>query len=164
MRRVRKTNRSNKVIIKKYFFIAMLPVKTDVPQGLSRLCPGARRSFFCRMKCKISAQIKEESDSTSSSHRRKNKLNSDKKYSVIQCTGYLKSWAPAKIGLEEQETESDSDSCNLSCLVAVGRIPPNVLSPNVNPPANNYPNIRSIQFMSRHAMDGKFLFVDQRYH
>lgn len=140
----------------------MLPVKTDVPQGLSRLCPGARRSFFCRMKCKVSAQIKEESDSTSSCHRRKKQLNSDKKYSVIQCTGYLKSWAPAKIGLEEQETDGDGDSCNLSCLVAVGRIPPNVLAPNVNPPVNNYPNLRSIQFISRHAMDGKFLFVDQR--
>ncbi|XP_055378437.1 protein cycle [Condylostylus longicornis] len=143
----------------------MLPVKTDLPQGLSRLCPGARRSFFCRMKCKNSAQmVKEETETSNSSHshRRKSKMNSDKKYCVIQCTGYLKSWAPAKIGLEEQENDTDGDSCNLSCLVAVGRIPPNVFQPNVNPPCNYYPNLRQIQFISRHAMDGKFLFVDQR--
>ncbi|XP_055602290.1 basic helix-loop-helix ARNT-like protein 1 [Uranotaenia lowii] len=174
----------------------MLPVKTDVPQGVTRLCPGARRSFFCRMKCKTSIQVKEEADTTnmpSSCHRRKNKVNSDKKYSVIQCTGYLKSWAPAKIGLEEHETDGEGESCNLSCLVAVGRVQPSLFhnqhSPNLNNQRpsenapnnsgsggttggangvtktmqrNNIPNLRNVQFISRHAMDGKFLFVDQR--
>lgn len=139
----------------------MLPVKTDMPQGVSRLCPGARRSFFCRMKCKNSTQVKEEGDVTPGGHRRKKQIPSDKKYSVIQCTGYLKSWAPAKIGLEEQEGDNDGDPCNLSCLVAVGRIPPNIFTANQSTTASN-PILRSIQFISRHAMDGKFLFVDQR--
>lgn len=165
-------------IILNNFFSAMLPVKTDIPQGASRLFPGARRSFFCRMKYKVSAQIKEENDGnvsgnisassscagggSSSAHRRKKQISSDKKYSVIQCTGYLKSWAPAKIGLAEQEGDTEGDSCNLSCLVAVGRIPPNVFTTNMSTPVNN-PIFRSIEFISRHAMDGKFLFVDQRW-
>ncbi|XP_058838133.1 basic helix-loop-helix ARNT-like protein 1 isoform X2 [Topomyia yanbarensis] len=177
----------------------MLPVKTDVLQGVSRLCPGARRSFFCRMKCKTSVQVKEETEANSSSpscHRRKSKVNSDKKYSVIQCTGYLKSWAPAKIGLEEHEADGEGDTCNLSCLVAVGRVQPSLFqhqqrsgsaSLNNQRPTdsgangsngtaggptgtnggksycrNNIPNLRNEQFISRHAMDGKFLFVDQR--
>lgn len=163
----------------------MLPVRTDVPQGGSRLCPGARRSFFCRMKCKASVQVKEEVDNSVSSnssnyHRRKNKNNSgtygffsskflnftkncfsDKKYVVIQCTGYLKSWA--KNGLEEHQenTENDTDSYNLSCLVAIGRIQPNIYQQHLNSPSQN-PCLRNIQFLSRHAIDGNFLFVDQR--
>ncbi|CAG9770479.1 unnamed protein product [Ceutorhynchus assimilis] len=137
----------------------MLPVKTDVPQGASRLCPGARRSFFCRMKCRMASQIKEEADTTTGCHRRKTKLNSDKKFNVIQCTGYLKSWAPAKIGLEEHE-EADSDSCNLSCLVAIGRILPHISTLALSSHGNN--KVRPIQFVSRHALDGKFIFVDQR--
>ncbi|EAL39880.3 AGAP005655-PA [Anopheles gambiae str. PEST] len=152
----------------------MLPVKTDVPQGVTRLCPGARRSFFCRMKCKANVQVKEEADQPNSvssvnnvCHRRKKQVNSDKKYSVIQCTGYLKSWAPAKIGLEENETDGEGDSCNLSCLVAVGRVQPNLsqscsLSNGKQLNRNTIPNLRNVQFISRHAMDGKFLFVDQR--
>lgn len=167
----------------------MLPVKhSDVPQGATRLCPGARRSFFCRMKCKSSVQVKEEHDPvTSGCHRRNKKQQPDKKFSVIQCTGYLKSWAPAKIGLEpEQESEAEGD-CNLSlsCLVAVGRLvdfnngffKPNIQKVNANGSnninsssgSNNNSNnnippdaLRNIQFTSRHAMDGKFLFVDQR--
>ncbi|XP_066991852.1 protein cycle isoform X1 [Anabrus simplex] len=141
----------------------MLPVKTDVPQGVSRLCPGARRSFFCRMKCKVPVQVKEETDTTTGCHRRKKQQNLDRKYCVIQCTGYLKSWAPAKIGLEEQEGEGDGEACNLSCLVAVGRVQPQII-PAFQPAMSTTrrPNLRTIQFISRHAMDGKFLFVDQR--
>lgn len=115
----------------------------------------------------------------------------DKKYSVIQCTGYLKSWAPAKIGLEEHETDGEGESCNLSCLVAVGRVQPSLFQSQISGNGNltnrrptvdgssgnnastgtngckgfnrnNIPNLRNVQFISRHAMDGKFLFVDQR--
>ncbi|CAL7935892.1 unnamed protein product [Xylocopa violacea] len=141
----------------------MLPVKTDVPQGVSRLCPGARRSFFCRMKRKVEGvrcgelQVKEEADTTSGYHRRKKQQNVDWKYCVIQCTGYLKSWAPAKMDLEEQEGDGDGEACNLSCLVAVGRLQSTI--PTSLP---KKPRLRPIKFVSRHAMDGKFLFVDQR--
>lgn len=89
--------------------------------------------------------------------KKKKKQTPDWKYCVIQCTGYLKSWAPAKIGLEEQETEADEEACNLSCLVAVGRIQPPLVAPTSTPR-----RLRSIEFVSRHANDGKFLFVDQR--
>ncbi|XP_070510756.1 basic helix-loop-helix ARNT-like protein 1 isoform X2 [Cardiocondyla obscurior] len=143
----------------------MLPVKTDVPQGVSRLCPGARRSFFCRMKRKVDGircsemQVKEETDTAVGCHRRKKQQNVDWKYCVIQCTGYLKSWAPAKIGVEEQEGEADGEACNLSCLVAVGRIQTAISTVTLS---SRKPHSRPIQFVSRHAMDGKFLFVDQR--
>ncbi|XP_051162665.1 aryl hydrocarbon receptor nuclear translocator-like protein 1 isoform X3 [Leptopilina boulardi] len=143
----------------------MLPVKTDVPQGVSRLCPGARRSFLCRMKRKVEvnsrddSQIKEETHTNTGCQRRKKQQNLDWKYCVIQCTGYLKSWAPTKIGFEEQEGEGDGEACNLSCLVAVGRIQTALSIPSS---MSSRPRLRTIEFVSRHAMDGKFIFVDQR--
>jgi hypothetical protein len=79
----------------------------------------ANRSFFCRMKCKTAIQIKEENETTSMTSRKSKKQQNEKKYCVIQCTGYLKSWAPTKNGVDEQESEAEGE-CNLSlsCLVA----------------------------------------------
>lgn len=157
----------------------MLPVKhSDMPQS-TRLCPGARRSFFCRMKCKNSVQVKEEHDSSNvtGTNRRNKKQMTDKKFCVVQCTGYLKSWAPEKLTVEEQDSESEGSyslSANFQSLVAVGRLvdfnngffKPNNQKSNstVSSSSNTQPDpvMRNIQFTSRHAMDGKFLFVDQR--
>nr|XP_018917515.1 PREDICTED: protein cycle isoform X1 [Bemisia tabaci]XP_018917517.1 PREDICTED: protein cycle isoform X1 [Bemisia tabaci]XP_018917518.1 PREDICTED: protein cycle isoform X1 [Bemisia tabaci]XP_018917519.1 PREDICTED: protein cycle isoform X1 [Bemisia tabaci] len=137
----------------------MLPVRNDAPQEGTRLCPGSRRSFICRMKCKLNSVVKEEVESNSSCHRRKKQQFSDKRYSVIQCTGYLKSWAPAKVGLEEQESDAEAETCNLSCLVAIGRSLPQLYKSSSHQLRHN---TQPIQFISRHAIDGKFLFVDQR--
>lgn len=78
---------------------------------------------------------------------------------MIQCTGYLKSWAPAKARPEEQEGETENDACNLSCLVAVGRVQP----PLPIPLASRGIRLQATMFVSRHAVDGEFLYVDQKY-
>lgn len=95
----------------------------------------------------------------------------DKRYSVIQCTGYLKPWVQMNDcddlsgkSLEQGDnndgmvTDSESANNNIFCLVAVGRIINNsssssLLSDIVKPPC----------FTSKHTIDGKFLSVDQRY-
>lgn len=58
----------------------------------------------------------------------------------------------------------EDDAGSLSCLVAVGRAL-NDLSPVLNQqvPTPPTPPARRLQYISRHATDGKFLFVDQRY-
>ncbi|CAM9727105.1 unnamed protein product [Lampetra fluviatilis] len=129
-----------------------LPVKTDVMARPSRLCSGARRAFFCRMKSNQPALVKsEEKDFSSSCSKKK---NDRKNFCTIHCTGYLKSWPPTKMGLEE-EGESSDEGCNLSCLVAIGRLHPHHHQ-------QNHIRVRPAEFVSRHAVDGKFTFVDQR--
>ncbi|MPC28023.1 Aryl hydrocarbon receptor nuclear translocator-like protein 1 [Portunus trituberculatus] len=172
----------------------LLPVKTDVPQGLTKLCPGSRRAFFCRMRCKSAPVLKEEADSSTGCPKKKSKSQSsvdvcgkvslppqratlrlvmhtlspavcfpDKKYSVIHFTGYLKSWAPTKDPLEE-DSGSDSESCNLSCLVAVGRVHQPLLASGAQEAARFGRTVppQSIDFISKHTSDGKFVFIDQR--
>ena len=115
-----------------------------------------------------SQQVKEESDtssSTRSSGKRKSKLSVDHKYRVIQCTGYLKSWTQIK---EDDVSsgggsESEDQITNLYCLVAIGKVPANVLESNQPASLDNNPNIRHVVFISRHSVDGKFLFIEQRY-
>lgn len=65
--------------------------------------------------------------------------------------------------MSEADGGEESDACNLSCLVAVGRALTD-LAPQPTPPpvAAVGPITRHLQYVSRHATDGKYLFVDQR--
>ncbi|KAI4891412.1 hypothetical protein NFI96_006982 [Prochilodus magdalenae] len=131
-----------------------LPVKTDITPGPSRLCSGARRSFFCRMKCNRPLVKMEDKDFPSTCSKKK----ADRKsFCTIHSTGYLKSWPPTKMGLDE-DSEPDNEGCNLSCLVAIGRLHPHI----VPQPMNGDIRVKPTEYVSRHAIDGKFVFVDQR--
>ncbi|CAG4984564.1 unnamed protein product [Parnassius apollo] len=157
----------------------MLPVKADVIAGTSRLCPGARRSFFCRIKCRPIANspaatsttasaphpaavpVKEETDDDTKMRKKQN----EKKYCVVQCTGYLKSWAPMEMkeGGAVTGEAVEEEASSLSCLVAVGRAVTDLTPILIQPvPTPAQPPSRRIQYISRHATDGKFLFVHQR--
>ncbi|XP_051884951.1 aryl hydrocarbon receptor nuclear translocator-like protein 1 isoform X4 [Pristis pectinata] len=131
-----------------------LPVKTDITPGPTRLCSGARRSFFCRMKCNRPSVKVEDKDFSSNCSKKK----ADRKsFCTIHSSGYLKSWPPTKIGLDE-DNEADNEGCNLSCLVAIGRLHPHI----VPQPVSGEIRVKSTEYVSRHAIDGKFVFVDQR--
>ncbi|XP_063372679.1 protein cycle isoform X3 [Cydia amplana] len=137
----------------------MLPVKADLVAGASRLCPGARRSFLCRIKCKLDSEapqqpalVKEEADPT----KIRKKVN-EKKFCVVQCTGYLKLAAPVEVCVGG-EAGDDGDG-SMSCLVAIARALPD---PAPAATRTTAPPTRRLQFVSRHAPDGKFVFVDQR--
>ncbi|XP_030650220.1 basic helix-loop-helix ARNT like 1b [Chanos chanos] len=131
-----------------------LPVKTDITPGPSRLCSGARRSFFCRMKCNRPLVKMEDKDIPSTCSKKK----ADRKsFCTIHSTGYLKSWPPTKMGLDE-DNEPDNEGCNLSCLVAIGRLHPHI----VPQPMSGDIRVKPTEYVSRHAIDGKFVFVDQR--
>ncbi|XP_034071506.1 aryl hydrocarbon receptor nuclear translocator-like protein 2 isoform X1 [Gymnodraco acuticeps] len=134
-----------------------LPVQADLPVGAARLCTGARRSFFCRMKInKICVKVEEKEFQASTSKKKESQ-----KYCTVHCTGYMRSWPTTQLGAEgegEGEGEADKqDSSHFSCLVAVGRV-----HSHSSPQVNGEVRIKPTEFITRYAMDGKFTFVDQR--
>ncbi|KAI4470951.1 circadian protein clock [Holotrichia oblita] len=118
------------------------------------------QSVFDILHPKDVAKVKEQLSSPDMNPRERLIDAKNKKYNVIHCTGYLKSWPPGKVGLEEQESDRDAESCTLPCLVAFGRILPHIST--IATAAQNYSVAKTIEFTSRHSLDGKFLFVDQR--
>ncbi|MEE6477478.1 hypothetical protein FKM82_011528 [Ascaphus truei] len=127
-----------------------LQVHTDFHAGSSRLHGGSRRSFFCRMKSGH-VPIKEERDILPNSEKKDHRM-----YCTIHCTGYLRSWLPSEVGMTE-DCDTKEESTNFSCLVAIGR-----LHPYITPQSSAQIKVKPAEFVTRYAMDGKFVYVDQR--
>ncbi|XP_054475624.1 aryl hydrocarbon receptor nuclear translocator-like protein 2 isoform X2 [Anoplopoma fimbria] len=130
-----------------------LQVQADLPVGAVRLCSGARRSFFCRMKYnKISVKVEEKEFQASTSKKKESQ-----KYCTVHCTGYMRSWPTSNFGAEGEGEADKQDSSHFSCLVAMGRV-----HSHSSPQVNGEVRIKPTEFFTRFAMDGKFTFVDQR--
>lgn len=133
-------------------------VKKESHQSAMRLCIGSRRGFICRLKLGH-----QQADAMSPSHlhrlRQRNSLGPSSdghQYAVVHCTGYTKNWPSSSSGMDRIDVDdAHGGSC---CLVAIGRL--QVIS---SPNSCDLNNANSqIEFMSRHNMDGKFTFLDQR--
>lgn len=57
----------------------------------------------------------------------------------------------------EEESDVEKDSTNFNCLVAIGRLYSYIL-----PQKSGEINVKATEFVTRFAMDGKFIYVDQR--
>ncbi|MEQ2299771.1 hypothetical protein AMECASPLE_018416 [Ameca splendens] len=130
-----------------------LQVQADLPIGASRLCSGARRSFFCRMKYnKMPVKVEEKESQANASKKKESQ-----KYCTVHCTGYMRSWPTSQMGAEGEGEADKQDSSYFSCLVAVGRV-----HSHSAPQVNGEVRVKPTEFVTRYAMDGKFTFVDQR--
>ncbi|XP_070541881.1 aryl hydrocarbon receptor nuclear translocator 2-like isoform X2 [Ptychodera flava] len=138
-------------------------VKKEGHQTSMRLCMGSRRGFIIRMKIG-NAQIDPMAYGRYQHMRNiRNGLGPSKDgehYAVVHCTGYIKNWPPASgIAAGRDQTEGEEGhSTNHYCLVAIGRLQV-TSSPNC---ADLGGSGTPTEFISRHSMDGKFTFVDQR--
>lgn len=133
-------------------------VKKEGHQSSMRLCMGSRRGFICRMKV---GDLSPESMAIGHLNRLKQRnslgpTRDGQNYAVVHCTGYIKNWPPTGVQLERQtEEEMHSSHC---CLVAIGRLQV-TSTPNTSDLSGSS---STAEFISRHSIDGKFTFVDQR--
>lgn len=132
-------------------------VKKEGHQSSMRLCMGSRRGFICRMRI---GPLTPESMALGHLNRlrRKNSLGPSPdghQYAVMHCTGYIKNWPPTGVTIDRgQDDDLHNTHC---CLVAIARLQI-TSSTTANDLNSNNPN----EFISRHAMCGKFTFLDQR--
>ncbi|XP_017769795.1 PREDICTED: aryl hydrocarbon receptor nuclear translocator homolog isoform X2 [Nicrophorus vespilloides] len=133
-------------------------VKKEGHQSSMRMCMGSRRGFICRMKV---GNIAAENMAVGHLNRLKQRNSlgpgrDGQNYAVVHCTGYIKNWPPTGVQLDRQsEDDLHSSHC---CLVAIGRLQV-TSTPNTNELSGSN---STAEFISRHSMDGKFSFVDQR--
>ncbi|XP_063238983.1 aryl hydrocarbon receptor nuclear translocator homolog isoform X4 [Bacillus rossius redtenbacheri] len=133
-------------------------VKKEGHQSSMRLCMGSRRGFICRMKVGNIA-----ADNMAVGHlnrlKQRNSLGPSRdgqNYAVVHCTGYIKNWPPT--GVQMDRGADDDGHSSHCCLVAIGRLQV-TSTPNTSDMGGSNSNA---EFISRHSMEGKFTFVDQR--
>lgn len=134
-------------------------VKKEGHQSSMRLCMGSRRGFICRMKI---GNVQPDTISPSHIHRmrQRNSLGhatDGNSYAVVHCTGYIKNWPPSGVQMDRMDSD-DGHGGSHCCLVAIGRLQV-TSTPNTSDLMGSNSNS---EFISRHSMDGKFTFVDQR--
>lgn len=119
---------------------------------------GSRRGFICRMRV---------GNVTSDSHlnrlKQRNSLGPSPgdgvNYAVVHCTGYIKNWPPTDLFPgNHMDRQADDNIHAHCCLVAIGRLQVTSTANSSDLNGSNNP----MEFISRHAIDGKFTFVDQR--
>lgn len=136
-------------------------VKKEGHQSSMRLSMGARRGFICRMRV---GNVNPESMVAGHLNRLKqrNSLGPSRdgqNFAVVHCTGYIKNWPPTDMfpGVHMDRSGDDDVHSSHCCLVAIGRLQVTSTASSDLTNSNN-----QSEFISRHAMDGKFTFVDQR--
>nr|AHW98219.1 CYC [Ceratosolen solmsi marchali] len=157
-------------------------VKREGHQSSVRLCMGSRRGFICRMKVG-NLQTSGDMAAAHGLHRMKQRnslgppARDGQSYAVVHCTGYIKNWPPTgdfvsscvatgggmsdRVGGVQggpNDGVVNDDVSTHYCLVAIGRLQV-TSTPNTNDLAGSSSNN---EFISRHSIEGKFTFVDQR--
>ena len=64
--------------------------------------------------------------------------------------------------MDLREQDDSEENCNLSCLVAVGQIKTPFDPKSVDLDACNV-DVRPVEYISRHSVDGKFTYIDQAW-
>ncbi|XP_033095971.1 protein cycle-like [Anneissia japonica] len=142
-------------------------VRSEALPSPPQLSSGARRSFFCRMRKVNEQTVKSEAPTPQNSKKRVKHSQERKNYVTVHCTGYLKSWPSSKVE-NFKDNEMDNGNCNLTCLVAIGRLQPILGNQKSNSKDiavdNNECSIQVVplEYVSRLAADGKLTFADQR--
>ncbi|XP_039310047.1 aryl hydrocarbon receptor nuclear translocator homolog isoform X3 [Solenopsis invicta] len=147
-------------------------------QSSMRLCMGSRRGFICRMKVG-NLQTTGDMAAAHGLHRMKQRnslgppARDGQNYAVVHCTGYIKNWPPTgdfvtpcvpgvglgdRSGVQTGPDGVDENASTHCCLVAIGRLQV-TSTPNNSDLAGSNSNS---EFISRHSVEGKFTFVDQR--
>ncbi|XP_006140331.1 aryl hydrocarbon receptor nuclear translocator-like protein 2 isoform X4 [Tupaia chinensis] len=114
------------------------------------------QSLFDFLHPKDVAKVKEQLSSDISPREKLIDTKNHRKFCTVHCTGYLRSWPPNVVGMEE-ERDSKKDNGNFTCLVAIGR-----LHPSVVPRKSGEIKVKPTEFITRFAVNGKFVYVDQR--
>ncbi|CAG9796625.1 unnamed protein product [Diatraea saccharalis] len=133
-------------------------VKKEGHQSSMRQVMGSRRGFICRMRV---------GGSSEGAHlgrlRARNSLgpsHDGHNYAVVHCTGYIKNWPPTDLfpGMQMDRPVEDELHASHCCLVAIGRLQV-TSTPNTT---EGSLCSSGVEFVSRHSVDGRFTFADQR--